>query len=68
MKLSMVRHIEGVNLDTNKATGRALGVVSHGQNPNGIIDLELDDFPKGSMYRGWQDTVMDTVSVIAAIS
>ena len=39
--------------------GRALGAVPRSQTPEGIMDLELDDWPKGSTYGGWQDIVMD---------
>lgn len=32
--------------------------------PDGIMDLELDDYPQGSTFASWQKTVLDTAGIL----
>lgn len=38
--------------------GRALGIMPHESNKDGVVDLELDDFPLGSAYSDLQKVAL----------
>jgi hypothetical protein len=45
-------------------TGRGIGVVSRTHAEEGYMDLDLDDFQKGSLYAEWQEIVLDTAEIL----
>ena len=39
--------------------------MSHTHDPNGLLDLGLDDFPQGSLFLDWQRIVLETARILA---
>ena len=40
--------------DLPRGAGRSLAVVPREEDPSGILDLNIDDFPEDSKLQGWQ--------------
>ncbi|KAL3460220.1 hypothetical protein BJX64DRAFT_290545 [Aspergillus heterothallicus] len=49
-----------------KATGRSLAILPRELTPSGYVDLNLDDFPKGTPLRVMQDTALATAHRLKA--
>lgn len=41
-------------------SGRAFGIVSRKDAPEGYMDLDHDDYKKGDVMKEWQEIVLDT--------
>lgn len=58
-------HLRLSDAVVDSCSGRAFGIASRQHNPDGFLDLSIDDYPEGSLYLDWQNTVLDTARVLA---